>query len=187
MNGANANRHLFLSHILDKNCSCFFCCFREKMSWLKKITWFAHINITASYKYERFVLWSVHYKDSPNINSCVFITLCLQKSMGSKRYFLRRCIFCSKCNDRIMVFIQASKIIWIHTRGGSRTAATSKIACLPLITECFILDIAAVLDRPLRQRNCNIWIRERRIRHQNESLHYTVWLWEMKYCFFVKA
>ena len=43
------------------------------MSWRKKITWFAHINITASCKYELFVLWSVHYKDSPHINSCVFI------------------------------------------------------------------------------------------------------------------
>ena len=31
MNGANTNRHLFLCYILDKNCFCFFCCFRGKM------------------------------------------------------------------------------------------------------------------------------------------------------------
>ena len=57
----------------DKNCCCFFFCFRGKMSWRKKITWFAHINITASCKYQVFVLWSVHYKDSRNLNSCVFM------------------------------------------------------------------------------------------------------------------
>ena len=34
---------------------------------------FAHINITASCKYHRFVLLSVFYKDSPNISFCVFI------------------------------------------------------------------------------------------------------------------
>ena len=32
MNGASTSRHLFLSHILDKNCCCSFCCFRGKMS-----------------------------------------------------------------------------------------------------------------------------------------------------------
>ena len=32
MNGTNINRHLFLHYILDKNCCCFFCCFRGKMS-----------------------------------------------------------------------------------------------------------------------------------------------------------
>ena len=31
MNGANTNRHLFLCYILNKNCFCFFCCFRGKM------------------------------------------------------------------------------------------------------------------------------------------------------------
>ena len=54
MNAINTNRHLFLSHILDKNCCCFFWCFRGKMSWRKKIMWFAHINITASCKYGAF-------------------------------------------------------------------------------------------------------------------------------------
>ena len=80
-----------------------------------------------------------------------------KKVWGRKDIFLED-VFSVVVNVMIGLwyFIQASKIIWIHTRVGSRTAATSKIACLPLITECFILDIAAVLDRPLRQRNCNI-------------------------------
>ena len=63
------------SHVifLGKNCCWFFCCFRGKLPWSQKITWFAHINITASCKYDSFVLWSACYKDSSDINSCIFI------------------------------------------------------------------------------------------------------------------
>ena len=51
------------------------------------------------------------------------------------------------------------KIFWIDPRGGSRTAATSKMErfviivngwnALTIITKRSILDVAAVLDRPL--------------------------------------
>ena len=50
-----------------------------------------------------------------------------------------------------------------RSRGGSRTAATSKIElfviivngfqALTIITKCYILDVAAVLDPPLRSRS----------------------------------
>ena len=54
----------------------------------------------------------------------------------------------------------------IEARGGSRTAATSKIGCfviivnswkpLTIITKCSILDVAAVLDLPLEAVDFNL-------------------------------
>ena len=80
----------------------------------------------------------------------------LKKSLMESLIFKRIFIFCAVKCEKSQECLQQSHLV---IRGGSRTAATSKMELfviivngfqwLTIMTKCFILDVEAVLDPPL--------------------------------------